>query len=160
MSGAVGSMPSLTRSGRPSSAARRSFSASARSPMAIGANARLPPPQTTGLGRALVIRPPPAAAPRLPERPGPAVGALMNEEANSIRARAIRPTLATAAAVAEPTPAPAPLEPDPRFGPGPRPPKPRLRKLRLAFVLLGLSLVAVVSAAFGLVMAVASALPK
>jgi penicillin-binding protein 1A len=43
--------------------------------------------------------------------------------------------------------------------PPPRPPKPKLKKLRLAFVLLGLSSLAVVSTLFGMLMAVARDLP-
>jgi penicillin-binding protein 1A len=55
---------------------------------------------------------------------------------------------------------PAYDEPDSRPSPGaPAPPKPKLKKLRLAFVLLGLSLLALVSTVFGMMMAVASDLP-
>jgi penicillin-binding protein 1A len=43
--------------------------------------------------------------------------------------------------------------------PPPRPPKPKLKKLRLAFVLLGLSSLAIVSTFFGMLMAVARDLP-
>ncbi len=41
----------------------------------------------------------------------------------------------------------------------PKPPKPRLKKLRLALVLLGLSILALISTVFGMLMAVASDLP-
>ena len=41
----------------------------------------------------------------------------------------------------------------------PRPPKPKLKKLRLALVLLGLSVLALISTVFGMLMAVASDLP-
>jgi penicillin-binding protein 1A len=41
-----------------------------------------------------------------------------------------------------------------------RPPKPKLKKLRLAFVLLGLSVLAVISTMFGMLMAVARDLPS
>jgi penicillin-binding protein 1A len=51
-----------------------------------------------------------------------------------------------------------------RAAPAPPPPpqrsKPKLKKLRLAFILLGLSLLAVVSTVFGMLMAVASDLPS
>jgi penicillin-binding protein 1A len=43
--------------------------------------------------------------------------------------------------------------------PPPRPPKPKLKKLRLAFVLLGLTALAIVSTFFGMLMAVARDLP-
>jgi hypothetical protein len=42
----------------------------------------------------------------------------------------------------------------------PRPPKPKLKKLRLALVLLGLSVLALISTVFGMLMAVASDLPS
>jgi penicillin-binding protein 1A len=42
----------------------------------------------------------------------------------------------------------------------PRPPKPKLKKLRLALVVLGLSVLAVISTVFGMLMAVASDLPS
>ena len=42
----------------------------------------------------------------------------------------------------------------------PRPPKPRLKKLRLALVILGLSVLALISTVFGMLMAVASDLPS
>ena len=45
-------------------------------------------------------------------------------------------------------------------GGGPPPPKPKLKKLRLALVLSGLSLLALVSTIFGMLMAVASDLPS
>jgi penicillin-binding protein 1A len=51
----------------------------------------------------------------------------------------------------------------PQPGVAPPPPprrKPRLKKLRLAFILLGISLLAVVSTVFGMLMAVASDLPS
>ncbi len=41
----------------------------------------------------------------------------------------------------------------------PQPPKPKLKKLRLALVVLGLSVIAVISTVFGMLMAVASDLP-
>jgi penicillin-binding protein 1A len=44
--------------------------------------------------------------------------------------------------------------------PPPRPPKPKLKKLRLAFVLLGLTALAIVSTFFGMLMAVARDLPS
>jgi penicillin-binding protein 1A len=44
-------------------------------------------------------------------------------------------------------------------GGSPLPPRPRLKKLRLALILLGLSLLALVSTVFGMLMAVASDLP-
>ena len=43
---------------------------------------------------------------------------------------------------------------------GPPAPKPKLKKLRLAFILMGLCLLALVSTVFGMMMAVASDLPK
>jgi penicillin-binding protein 1A len=43
---------------------------------------------------------------------------------------------------------------------GPKPPKPKLKKLRLALVVLGLSVLAVISTVFGMLMAVASDLPS
>jgi penicillin-binding protein 1A len=45
-------------------------------------------------------------------------------------------------------------------GGGPPPPKPKLKKLRLALVLSGLSLLALISTVFGMLMAVASDLPS
>ncbi|MGH2800344.1 MAG: transglycosylase domain-containing protein, partial [Thermoleophilaceae bacterium] len=49
----------------------------------------------------------------------------------------------------------------PRFArPDARTPKPKLKKLRLAFVLLGLSVLAIVSTLFGMLMAVARDLPS
>jgi penicillin-binding protein 1A len=42
----------------------------------------------------------------------------------------------------------------------PKPPKPKLKKLRLALVVLGLSVLAVISTVFGMLMAVASDLPS
>jgi penicillin-binding protein 1A len=42
----------------------------------------------------------------------------------------------------------------------PRPPKPKLKKLRLALVVLGLSVLALISTVFGMLMAVASDLPS
>jgi penicillin-binding protein 1A len=44
--------------------------------------------------------------------------------------------------------------------PPPRPPKPKLKKLRLAFVLLGLTVLAIISTFFGMLMAVARDLPS
>src|SRR5918992_3074673 len=44
--------------------------------------------------------------------------------------------------------------------PPPRPPKPKVKKLRLAFVLLGLTALAIVSTFFGMLMAVARDLPS
>ncbi len=60
---------------------------------------------------------------------------------------------------------PTPIKPSafhgPRFArPQPRPPKPKLKKLRLAFVLLGLTALAIVSTLFGMLMAVARDLPS
>ena len=49
----------------------------------------------------------------------------------------------------------APAEP-----PAPPPPRPKLRKLRVFLVLAGLGMLAVVSAVFGMMMAVASDLPE
>ena len=66
--------------------------------------------------------------------------------------------------ITEPPPTPAP-----RFvrsggnGAPPRPPKParpKLKKLRLALVILGLSVLALISTVFGMLMAVASDLPS
>ena len=53
----------------------------------------------------------------------------------------------------------------PRFvradnGAPPDPPKPKLKKLRLALVVLGLSVLALISTVFGMLMAVASDLPS
>jgi len=48
----------------------------------------------------------------------------------------------------------------PADGGRPRGPRPRLRKLRLALILLGLGTLAIISAAFGMVMAVASDIPQ
>jgi penicillin-binding protein 1A len=45
-------------------------------------------------------------------------------------------------------------------GAGPRPPKPKLKKLRLALVFSGLSVLALISTVFGMLMAVASDLPS
>src|SRR5918998_1081281 len=42
----------------------------------------------------------------------------------------------------------------------PKPPKPKLKKLRLALVVLGLSVLALISTVFGMLMAVASDLPS
>jgi penicillin-binding protein 1A len=52
------------------------------------------------------------------------------------------------------------LQETPPPPPPPRPAKPKLKKLRLAFVLLGLSSLAVVSTMFGMLMAVARDLPS
>ena len=54
---------------------------------------------------------------------------------------------------------PAPDASGPSAGP-PAPPKPKVKKLRLTFILLGLSVLAMVSTVFGMMMAVASDLPK
>ena len=54
---------------------------------------------------------------------------------------------------------PAPNASGPNGGP-PAAPKPKLKKLRLSFILLGLCSLAVVSTVFGMMMAVASDLPK
>jgi len=54
---------------------------------------------------------------------------------------------------------PAPGAPGPNGGP-PGGPKPKLKKLRLAFILVGLGVLAMVSTVFGMMMAVASDLPK
>ncbi|HEV3377494.1 MAG TPA: transglycosylase domain-containing protein [Thermoleophilaceae bacterium] len=60
---------------------------------------------------------------------------------------------------------PTPINPStlhgPRFArPSPAPPKPKLKKLRLAFVILGLTALALVSTFFGMLMAVARDLPS
>src|SRR5215208_1080368 len=64
------------------------------------------------------------------------------------------------------------IQPSPTHGPrfvrgengappdAPRPPKPKLKKLRLALVVFGLSVLAVISTVFGMLMAVASDLPS
>ena len=54
---------------------------------------------------------------------------------------------------------PAPDASGPNGGP-PAAPKPKLKKLRLTFVLLGLCVLAMVSTVFGMMMAVASDLPR
>jgi penicillin-binding protein 1A len=51
------------------------------------------------------------------------------------------------------------VRPDPSPAPAPPRARPRLKKLRLAFILLGLSALALVSTLFGMLMAVASDLP-
>ena len=60
------------------------------------------------------------------------------------------------------TPPVAPVEPGTQSengGPPHRVPRTRVKKLRLAFILFGLSCLAIVSTVFGMMMAVASDLP-
>src|SRR3954471_4842875 len=130
MSGAVGSIPSFTRSGRPSASlassspfgsASAAFRVRKEAAESIRPNARLLP-----RGRARRPHGPP-----LPRPPG------------------ADPSMSDADVTALPVP--------PNGGSGPRP---RIKKLRLLGILLPLGALAIVSTVFGMMMAVASDLPS
>src|SRR4051812_48647022 len=140
MSGAVGSSPSLTRSGRPSRAAVASLASSApagRLSTALRARNAASVEGSAIRPNAILGR----------SRPG-----LRRLARGCVRAV----PGARVMSVAEPpsiTPLPLPES-------GPRPPRPKVKKLRLTLIVLGLGGLALVSTVFGMMMAVASDLPQ
>src|SRR5215210_5326532 len=143
MSGVVGSTPSFTRSGRPCPS-WRSSSPSGRASTAFRVRKRAASPGESVMGpmlgcgpalRPVAVR---TGAVLMPETPTP-----------------IQPTVTR----------PEPFQrangvPVQTNGAGPPPRKPKLKKLRLALVITGLSVLALISTVFGMLMAVASDLPS
>src|SRR5829696_2469531 len=159
MSGAVGSIPNFTRSGRPFSSCRSS-AASGRASTAFLSRNRAASPADCVIGAMLDCRPLETCSAR------GATGRAVRRQ-NHCRTDAKGP-LPRATSMQEPhtptllrTPTQASdpiVQPD---GTTPSPPrrKPQLKKLRLALILFGLAALALVSTVFGMLMAVASDLP-
>src|SRR5215208_4462670 len=144
MSGVVGSTPSFTRSGSPF-ASWRSSSPSGRASTAFLVRNRA---ASTGesvmwpmLGCGPALRPVAVrtGAVLMPEPPTPIIHPAATRSERFQRANGVPPQT---------------------NGGGPPPPKPKLKKLRLALVLSVLSLLALISTVFGMLMAVASDLPS
>src|SRR4051812_4476979 len=165
MSGAVGSIPSFTRSGRPSPSLR-SRPPSGRASTTFRSRNEAP------FGRLSVMvamleprarRTGPRAPPDIPDsrrrRGGTATprGSLLGMESAPIPLRPPRSRRRP--------PAPQPQRPSSENGSEPAdngagPKKPKVKKLRLALVLLGLGALAFISTIFGMMMAVANELPQ
>src|SRR5215210_7660071 len=144
MSGVVGSTPSFTRSGFPF-ASLRSSSPSGRASTAFRVRNR-----AASAGES-VIWPMLGSSPAL--RPvAVRTGALLMPDAPT---PIIHPTAARSDRFQRGNGVPTQAN-----GSGPPPRKPKLKKLRLALVLSGLSVLAVISTVFGMLMAVASDLPS
>ena len=156
MSGAVGSMPSFTRSGRPFrelplelALRQRVDRVAGEEPGGLarrirhGANARLPRSPGAPRARRTVARTPDSRPSQRGTRPGARTQS-MQEPPTSI----IQPS---------PTHGPAlrPRERQRRRRRAPARAKPKLKKLRLALIVLGLSVLALISTVFGMMMAVA-----
>src|ERR1700760_2302136 len=166
MSAAVGSTPSLTRSGRPSvslrsrapsgrqsTTLRASQAAVSEGSEAMGRDARLsPPPGKPAPSDRYAGRPTFAAAPS--PWSAPALGAGIDRMSDDSEISAGPPRDPS-----EPIPFAPPKR---RFGRrrGGRRRRPKVRKLRLFWILTGLGALAVVSTIFGMMMAVASDLPQ
>src|SRR4051794_24800090 len=159
MSGAVGSIPSLTRSGRPLSSCSSRAPAGRASTAFLSRN-RAASPGEFVIGAMLDCRPLWTVSERDGIRPlcRQSIAAGTPPRAPSPRATTMEepqtPTLLRTPALGdEPI-----VQPD---GSRPSPPrrKPKLKKLRLALILLGLAALALVSTVFGMLMAVASDLP-
>src|ERR671930_365260 len=151
MSGAVGSMPSLIRSGRPLASCRsrapsgkastafrsRKLASEASGSVTVAMLDSRPRRTELEARRRPVLRGPPAARPPMPDSTPIALG--------------------PDAAIAEPVE----LKDRSRSkSGGPRATKPKLKKLRLSLVLLGLGLLALTSLLFGMLMAVAKEIPS
>src|SRR4051794_27368009 len=166
MSGAVGSIPSFTRSGRPSPSLR-SRAPDGSASTAFRSRNEAPLEWVSVMGPMLesrARRTSPCAPPRSPDTPrqgsalrirsGPSFG--MQESApiplkpprTRRRPRATDPTSANGNGG---TPGTTPDE---------KPAKPKVKKLRLALVMLGLGALALISTIFGMMMAVAHELPQ
>src|SRR4051812_20295960 len=144
MSGVVGSTPSFTRSGRPFASCRSSSpSGSASTAFRVRNRAASPGESVMGpmLGFGPALRPVAVrtGAVLMPETPTPI----------------IHPT----ATRTEPFPRTNGVPPQSN-GSGPPPQKPKLKKLRFGLVFGGLSVLALISTIFGMLMAVASDLPS
>src|SRR3954451_23764914 len=143
MSGVVGSTPSFTLSGRPFPSCRSSSpSGSASTAFRVRKRAASPGESVMGpmLGFGPALRP-------CAVRPG---AVLMPETPTPI----IHPTATRADRFQRTNGVPH------SNGSGPPPQKPKLKKLRLGLVFGGLSLLALISTIFGMLMAVASDLPS
>src|SRR4051812_44388920 len=151
-SAAVGSRPSLTRSGRPS-ARRRSSAPDGRQATALRARWAA---VRAASGAVSAIRPNARVAAR------PRVGARERGTRGSraaLRMDSDRPTHPAAVAEEDEAPKVIPLRPE--YAESNQPPKTRvrIRKLRVLALLAGLGILATVSTVFGMLMAVASDLP-
>ena len=159
MSGAVGSMPSLTRSGRSFRAAFRAAPepppAATRRRFARG-NGRSSAGSTGGFGKWRMLDSPTSSGQSRPSRACPQHRRAHARSRGDLHWRTTTPTdpaAAQARACASPIPHPAAR---PRRGER----RPRLNKYRLALVLAGLGVLAAVSTVFGMMMAVAQDLPQ
>src|SRR5829696_535563 len=162
MSGVVGSTPSFTRSGRPF-ASWRSSSPSGSAWTAFRVRKRAASPGESVMGPMLDC--PPRWAPVVPVRTGAGICCFTpaRRRGTPHPGRSVMPEPPTP--IIHPTatrserfqrtngvPAQPPAAPPPR--------KPKLKKLRLALVFGGLSILALISTVFGMLMAVASDLPS
>src|SRR5918999_576009 len=167
MSGVVGSTPSLTRRVRPLPSWRSSCPCG-RASTAFLSRKREASTAGSVINPMLDCRP--RQAPVRRAVPARAVRRLTTlRRARASRRSAERGPVCRSCNMNEPptstlprTPPVAPVEPGPQSGNGGPPhrvPRTRVKKLRLAFILFGLSCLAIVSTVFGMMMAVASDLP-
>src|ERR687890_232336 len=163
MSGVVGSTPSFTRSGSPFASWRSSWPSGSASTALRVRNGAASPAES-------VMAPMLNCAARW--APGGALygaGAPDYALVSPVRKRGT-PLPGRPKSMQEPPT--SIIQPPPTHGPRfvrgdngappepPKPPKPKLKKLRLALVVLGLSVLALISTVFGMLMAVASDLPS
>src|SRR5215212_8966581 len=144
MSGVVGSTPSFTRSGRPFPSCRSSSpSGSASTAFRVRKRATSPGESVMApmLGCGPALRPVAVrtGAVLMPETPTPIIHPSATRSDRFPRSNGVPPQT---------------------NGSGPPPQKPKLKKLRLALVFGGLSVLALISTVFGMLMAVASDLPS
>src|SRR5215210_2873640 len=144
MSGVVGSTPSFTRSGRPFPSCRSSSpSGSASTAFRVRKRATSPGESVMApmLGCGPALRPVAVrtGAVLMPETPTPIIHPSATRADRFPRSNGVPPQA---------------------NGSGPPPQKPKLKKLRLALVFGGLSVLALISTVFGMLMAVASDLPS
>src|SRR5215213_9312805 len=144
MSGVVGSTPSFTRSGRPFPSCRSSSpSGSASTAFRVRKRATSPGESVMApmLGCGPALRPVAVrtGAVLMPETPTPIIHPSATRADRFPRSNGVPPQA---------------------NGSGPPPQKPKLKKLRLALLFGGLSVLALISTVFGMLMAVASDLPS
>src|SRR5215210_2753513 len=144
MSGVVGSTPSFTRSGRPFPSCRSS------SPSGSASTAFRVRKRATSPGESVM-------APML--GCGPALRPVAVRTGAVLMPETPTPIIHPSATRADPFPRSNGVPPQAN-GSGPPPQKPKLKKLRLALVFGGLSVLALISTVFGMLMAVASDLPS